>query len=127
MRRRAWIGFTLPSALLMFVAATAWQTLHENTSQGWVRGLKAAAVGVVAHATCSMARKFPRAVAALMGVNEAVVGLLLAALLGPIQRAGVSSVSTACITVAMFVMLASSRWPVPVLVLLAALCGSVIA
>lgn len=72
-------------------------------------------------------RNRPRAMAALMGVNAAVVGLLLAALLGPIQRAGVASVPTACIAVAMVAMLSASRWPVPLLVLMAGALGAAVA
>ena len=72
-------------------------------------------------------RARPRAMSALLGVNAAVVGLLLAALLGPIQRAGISSVPTACIAMAMVAMLSTSRWPVPVLVLLAGALGAAVA
>jgi chromate transporter len=72
-------------------------------------------------------RTKPRAMSALMGVNAAVVGLLLAALLGPVQRAGIASVPTACIVVAMVAMLSTSRWPVPVLVLLAGALGAAVA
>jgi len=72
-------------------------------------------------------RARPRALAALMGINAAVVGLLLAALLGPIQRAGVSTVPTACIAIAMIAMLSASRWPIPLLVLLAGALGAAVA
>ena len=72
-------------------------------------------------------RARPRAMSALMGVNAAVVGLLLAALFGPIQRAGVASVPTACIAIAMVAMLSTLRWPVPLLVLLAGALGAAVA
>ena len=54
----AWLGFTLPSAALMTAAAMGWQALVVDAAQGWIRGLKAAAVGVVAHALWNMARAF---------------------------------------------------------------------
>lgn len=72
-------------------------------------------------------RSRPRAMSALMGLNAAVVGLLLAALLTPIQRAAVSSVPSACIAVATCAMLSTNRWPAPVLVMLAGLLGWLVA
>lgn len=54
----AWLGFTLPSALILF--AVAMGLLHGGTSSpqllGAVQGLAAAALAVVAHATWGMAR-----------------------------------------------------------------------
>jgi chromate transporter len=54
----AWLGFTLPSALILF--AVAMGLLHGGASspllQGAVQGLAAAALAVVAHATWGMAR-----------------------------------------------------------------------
>ena len=54
----SWLCFTLPSALIMagfgMVVATVATT---GGSQGWIRGLLAAAVAVVAHAILGMARK----------------------------------------------------------------------
>jgi chromate transporter len=53
----AWLGFTLPSALILF--AVAMGLLHGGASspllQGAVQGLAAAALAVVAHATWGMA------------------------------------------------------------------------
>lgn len=49
----AWIGFTLPSAILMIAFACGVSRLA--TDSGWLHGLKIAAVAVVAQAVCSMA------------------------------------------------------------------------
>jgi chromate transporter len=75
----AWLGFTLPSALLMFALALLVQDIGEVSTQGWLRGLKAVVVGVVAHAVLSMARRlcpdWRRRAIALLG---ALVALALA-------------------------------------------------
>jgi chromate transporter len=51
----AWIGFTLPSALMMIAFAYGVQTLGV-TDAGWLHGLKVVAVAVVAQAVWGMAR-----------------------------------------------------------------------
>jgi chromate transporter len=50
----AWIGFTMPSALIMFVAGFAATTFPSSLPFGMLHGLKLAAVAVVAHALVSM-------------------------------------------------------------------------
>ncbi|MDN5718093.1 MAG: chromate efflux transporter, partial [Janibacter sp.] len=52
----AWVGFTLPSALLMLGFALGAQAVGVTGDEGWLLGLKAAAVAVVAHAVIGMAR-----------------------------------------------------------------------
>lgn len=52
----AWLGFTLPSALLMVGFGYGLDVLGGAANAGWVLGLKAAAVGVVASAVWAMAR-----------------------------------------------------------------------
>lgn len=52
----AWVGFTLPSALLMLGFALGAQAIGVTKDEGWLLGLKAAAVAVVAHAVIGMAR-----------------------------------------------------------------------
>lgn len=54
----AWLGFTLPSALLMLGFALGFAQYAGVQGSGWLAGLKAAAVGVVAHAVWQMARTF---------------------------------------------------------------------
>lgn len=70
------LGFTLPSALLMIGFAYGLTALGDLASAGWLKGLKAAAVAVVAQAVWSMWRTLcpdvPRSV--LAGV---AAGLLL--------------------------------------------------
>ncbi len=51
----AWVGFTLPSALLMVGFAYGVTNLNGDTYGGFLHGLKIAAVAVVAHAVWGMA------------------------------------------------------------------------
>lgn len=51
----AWVAFTLPSALLMLGFALGARSLGVTSDEGWLLGLKAAAVAVVAHAVIGMA------------------------------------------------------------------------
>ncbi|MSR33338.1 MAG: chromate efflux transporter [Phycisphaerales bacterium] len=50
----AWIGFTLPSALMMYAVAMTVLYPGELSNAGWLQGLKAAAVAVVALAAIQM-------------------------------------------------------------------------
>lgn len=52
----AWLAFTLPSAVLLFGFATATTLVAGLTDAGWIQGLQAAAVAVVALAVLGMAR-----------------------------------------------------------------------
>lgn len=74
----AWVGFTLPSALLMIGFAYGVTALGDLAHAGWLKGLKAAAVAVVVQAVWAMARNLcpdvPRAV--LAGTAAAVLFLL---------------------------------------------------
>jgi chromate transporter len=54
----AWIGFTMPSALLMTGFAYGVTSLGNVEHAGWLAGLKLAAVAVVAQAVWAMASKF---------------------------------------------------------------------
>lgn len=54
----AWIGFTMPSALLLILFAVTMVHLSEQLGSGWLHGLKIAAVVVVAQAVWEMAKKF---------------------------------------------------------------------
>jgi chromate transporter len=101
----AWIAFTLPSALLLVAFAYGVGTLEAAAGTGWIQGLKAAAVAVVAHAVLGMARSLApdreRATIAALGMIGAMlvptamgqVGvILLGALIGlvwlqPVQTA----------------------------------------
>lgn len=65
----AWVGFTLPSAVLMIGFALGVTALGDLSAAGWVVGLKLAAVAVVVQAIWGMAVKLcpdaPRAAVAL--------------------------------------------------------------
>jgi chromate transporter len=52
----AWLGFTLPSAILMIVFAQGVTHLGHLEAAGWLRGLKVAAVAVVAQAVWAMSQ-----------------------------------------------------------------------
>jgi chromate transporter len=52
----AWLGFTLPSAMLMFVCALLAADLHGTTAAACLHGLQIVAVAVVAQALWNMAR-----------------------------------------------------------------------
>ncbi|WP_218219916.1 chromate efflux transporter [Nesterenkonia sp. Act20] len=52
----AWFAFTLPSVLLLVAFAFWVQNAGDLAEAGWIQGLKAAAVAVVAHAVIGMAR-----------------------------------------------------------------------
>lgn len=52
----AWIGFTLPSALLMIGFAYGVVALGDSLGSGWLQGLKVMAVAVVANAVWGMAK-----------------------------------------------------------------------
>ncbi|MFZ0529283.1 MAG: chromate efflux transporter [Propionicimonas sp.] len=77
----AWTAFTLPSAFLMVAFAFGMGTFGWAADAGWIAGLKAAAVAVVANAVVGMARTLTPdreratiAVAAMIAVLAAPLG-----------------------------------------------------
>jgi chromate transporter len=66
----AWLGFTLPSALLLILFAYGFVAAGLDPSAGWLHGLKLAAVAVVAQAVWNMGRSLcpdpPRASLAML-------------------------------------------------------------
>ena len=52
----AWVGFTMPSVILMVAFALGVAQLGDISGAGWLAGLKAAAVAVVAQAVMGMAK-----------------------------------------------------------------------
>lgn len=66
----AWVGFTLPSALLMLAFAYGVVAAGDALGGGWLKGLKVMAVAVVANAVWAMARNLcpdrPRQVIAVL-------------------------------------------------------------
>lgn len=81
----AWLGFTLPSAILMTIFASLTTSIHSVAQAGWLHGLLVVAVAVVAQAVWGMARSLcpdrPRATMALLA---AIVLLLWPSALGQI-------------------------------------------
>ncbi len=74
----AWIGFTLPSVLLMLLAAAGVAAFDVDDS-GWLHGLKVAAVAVVAQAVWGMARTLtPDRERVTIAVVAAAIVLLVA-------------------------------------------------
>ncbi len=88
----AWSAFTLPSALILFIFATAATALDNPLGQGLLHGLKLVAVAVVAQAVWGMARSLtpdkPRAAIALAAIfivtAAGALGQLAAIALGAI-------------------------------------------
>lgn len=74
----AWAGFTLPSALLLLAFAYGVDAVGDLSGAGWITGLKAAAVAVVAQAVLGMARTLATTRATATIAGGAVVVLLLA-------------------------------------------------
>ncbi|WP_442967573.1 chromate efflux transporter [Rhizobium sp. BR 362] len=74
----AWSAFTLPSALILFIFATAAAALDNPLGQGLLHGLKLVAVAVVAQAVWGMAKSLtpdrPRAGIALAAIFVVTFG-----------------------------------------------------
>lgn len=81
----AWVAFTLPSAVALVAFAYGASALGADAGAGWIQGLKAAAVAVVAHAVLGMARTLApdreRAAVAVLGM---VLVLLIPSALGQV-------------------------------------------
>ena len=81
----AWLGFTLPSALLMVGFAYGLGALGDPGQAGWLHGLKIVAVAVVAGAVWSMARTLcPDRPRVTLALAAALVALLVPSAAGQI-------------------------------------------
>jgi chromate transporter len=81
----AWIAFTLPSAIAMVLFAYGFLTYGNVLGAGWLHGLKAAAVAVVAVAVLGMARSLtPDRQRASIAIAAAIVALAMHTALGQI-------------------------------------------
>jgi chromate transporter len=81
----AWLGFTVPSALLMTVFALGLDVFDNAIGDGIVRGLKTVAVAVVALAVWSMARTlWPDRNRTTVGLVAAIVVLVWPTALGQV-------------------------------------------
>lgn len=65
----AWVGFTMPSAILLIGFGLGLQWFDVDTGAGWVLGLKAGAVAVVMHAVIGMARSL------ILDLQRAAIGI----------------------------------------------------
>lgn len=82
----AWIGFTLPSALLLLLFAYGVESVGDVAGSGWLRGLKLVAVAIVANAVHGMARTLcPDRLRATFAVAATV---LVLAVPGPLGQIG---------------------------------------
>jgi len=73
----AWLGFTLPSAILMLTVAYGIRQFTDFSQNGWVQGLKIAAAVVVAQALWQMARRLcPDGSRALIACGATILLLL---------------------------------------------------
>lgn len=74
----AWFAFTLPSVVLLVAFAYGVANAGDLSEAGWVNGLKAAAVAVVAHAVLGMAKSLaPDAPRATIAAVAMIIVLLL--------------------------------------------------
>ena len=73
----AWLGFTLPSAVLMTLCGYGLAAVDDVSRAGWLAGLKLAAVAVVAQAVWTMAMRLcPDRVRASLAVASAAAVLM---------------------------------------------------
>lgn len=81
----AWVAFTLPSAVLLVAFAWGAAALGTETGSGWIGGLKAAAVAVVAQAVLGMASSLtPDRERATVAVLAMIIAMLLPTAAGQI-------------------------------------------
>lgn len=81
----AWVGFTLPSAILLVCFAYGLGAVGDVAEAGWVAGLKAAAVAVVAQAVFAMARTLtPDRSRATIAVAAMIAALLVPTAFGQV-------------------------------------------
>jgi chromate transporter len=81
----AWIGFTLPSAVVMTAFAYGIGAVGDVSHSGWLRGLKLVAVAVVAQAVWGMARTLaPDRARASVAVVACLVALAVPSSLGQV-------------------------------------------
>lgn len=73
----AWFAFTMPSVVLLIAFAYGVTQVGDFDHAGWVNGLKAAAVAVVAHAVFGMAKMFTTGAARATIAAAAMICVLL--------------------------------------------------
>lgn len=81
----AWLGFTLPSAVIMISLGLGVLWLGDFSTSGWLQGLKLAAAAIVAHALYGMARQLcPDTQRAVIAIGAALGATMLSGLMGQI-------------------------------------------
>jgi len=90
----AWLGFTLPSAVLMIGFAAGIVAAQDALGTGWLHGLKIAAVAVVARALWGMAARLcPDARRASFAVAAAVVVTTVPGAVGQLAAIGLAGLA----------------------------------
>jgi len=88
----AWLGFTLPSAIVMILFAYGIAYAPDVAGSGWVHGLKIVAVAIVAQAVWGMARTLcPDRPRAALAILAALTTLLLPSAVGQIGALAVAA------------------------------------
>lgn len=77
----AWLGFTLPSAVLLIILASNLDNINSWVGSGWIHGLKVVAVAVVAMAIIGMKKKL------CPDVKTTVIALVVAVVLCFVREA----------------------------------------
>lgn len=81
----AWLGFTLPSAIVLVLFGTGLSAITDRIGDGWLHGLKVVAVAVVAQALWGMGRNLaPDRLRATLAVGSAVVASVWPSALGQV-------------------------------------------
>ncbi|MFG1463114.1 chromate efflux transporter [Xanthobacter sp. DSM 24535] len=90
----AFVGFTLPSAVLMTVFALVLDSVGGLGTAGWVAGLKAAAAAVVCHAVLGMARSLcPERRTTSIALCAAALAVLLPGTTGQLLAIGLGALA----------------------------------
>ncbi len=90
----AWVGFTLPSALVMLAFAYGVEALGDVSNAAWLKGLKLVAVAVVAQAVWGMAQSLaPDRPRATLAIAAALIALAVPSSLGQIAAIVVGAIA----------------------------------
>lgn len=119
----AWLGFTLPSALIMIAFAYGFRVGGLSAGAGWIQGLKLAAVAVVTQAVWRMGQQLcpdrarasiavlaALAVLAFSGAWSQIAAIALGALLGAAYLKAVQTPGAAAVEIAVGRRAAHLAW-----------------
>lgn len=89
----AWLGFTLPSAILMVLFANGLSAMQGTQATAWIHGLKIAAVAIVALAVWGMAKSLaPDRPRATLAVGAAILALAVPNVWGQLGAIGLGAI-----------------------------------